>query len=121
MQILHYLPTENQLILDNATAQAVVDLLVEPFGTLKEAKAFWEAYPSTIVILNINDELKKVLGTLDNINRHFIEQAETTPEFIEMLPNNYQLSLTLTSDYGNGFYLVKPCEMQLTQENISHE
>lgn len=121
MQILHYLPTENQLILDNATAQAMVDLLVEPVGSITEAIALWKALPSTIVILDVNDEPKKALGILDDINRHFIEQAETAPEFVEILPDNYQLSLTITSDYGNGFYLVKPCDMQLTPESINYE
>lgn len=108
MQILHHLPSENQLILDNHVAQSVVEHLIRPFNSRDDAKAFWDEYPSTIVVLNGNDDAEKALDCLDDITRHFVEQAEITPEFIEVLPNNYQLSLTIISDSGNGLYLIKP-------------
>ena len=111
MQILNYLPTENQLILDNAAAQAVVDLLIVPFGTRDKTKEFWQEYPSTIVILNRNDDVESCLTLLSDATRLFIETAYFNPEFIEYLPESYQLSLAITSDSGNGFYLIKPTAM----------
>lgn len=120
MQIIHYLPTENQLILSPITAQSVVELLTVPFTSLDEAKEFWLEYPSTIVVLNSKDTPEIVLAMLDDLSRHFIEQAELTPEFVEALPEGYQLSLTITSDSGNGFYLIKPTDMPLCKEN-THE
>jgi hypothetical protein len=113
MQILDYLPTENQLILDNEAAQSMVDLLIEPFGTRDKAKEFWQEYPSTIVILNRNDNVESCLKQLSDVTRSFVETAESNPEFIEYLPDNYQLSLTITSDSGNGLYLIKPTNMVL--------
>ena len=95
MQIIHYLPTENQLILSPITAQSVVELLTVPFTSLDEAKEFWLEYPSTIVVLNSKDTPEIVLAMLDDLSRHFIEQAELTPEFVEALPeirsNNSQV------------------------------
>ena len=111
MQILHYLPTENQLILNSLVAHSVVDLLIEPFGTRDEAKAFWQEYPSTIVVLNSKDDVESCLKKLSEVTRLFVETAHFSPEFIEDLPNSYQLSLTITSDSGNGLYLVKPTDM----------
>jgi len=111
MQILHYLPTENQLILDNHVSQEVVDLLIMPFGTRDKAKVFWQEYPSTIVILNRNDDVETCLNQLNSVTRLFVETAHFNPEFIEKLPDSYQLSLAITSDSGNGLYLIKPTAM----------
>ena len=111
MQILHYLPSENQLILDNHIAQALVDLLVVPFGTREKAKEFWQEYPSTIVVLNQNDNVETCLKQLSDVTRLFVETAHVNPEFIENLPDSYQLSLAITSDSGNGLYLIKPASM----------
>ena len=69
MQILHHLPSENQLILDNFVAQAVVDLLIVPFGAREEAKEFWKEYPSTIVVLNQNDDVETCLTQLSDATR----------------------------------------------------
>jgi hypothetical protein len=113
MQILHYLPSENQLILDNEAAQSMVGLLIEPFCTRDKAKEFWEEYPSIIVVLNRNDDVENCLKQLSDATRLFVETAEINPEFIEYLPDNYQLSLTITSDSGNGLYLIKPTNMVL--------
>lgn len=111
MQILHYLPSENQLILDNLVAQAVVDILIVPFGTREKAKEFWQEYPSTIVVLNRNDDAGTCLKQLSDITRLLVETAYFNPEFIEDLPDSYQLSLAITSDSGNGLYLIKPAAM----------
>lgn len=111
MQILNYLPTENQLILENAVAQSMIDLLIVPFGTRDKAKEFWDEYPSTIVILNRNDDVERCLKQLGDVMRLSIETANLTPEFVEYLPDSYQLSLAITSDSGNGLYLIKPTAM----------
>jgi hypothetical protein len=111
MQILHYLPSENQLILDNLAAQAMVDLLIVPFGTREKAKEFWQEYPSTIVVFNRNDNVEQCLKQLSDVTRLFVETAHFNPEFIEDLPDSYRLSLAITSDSGNGLYLIKPASM----------
>lgn len=113
MQILCAIPEVKELALPAVTSINLLELLIEPFGTLDNANQFWQRYPSTILILNKNDEPEKALRVLEHGVRHFIEQAETEPEFIENLSCSYQLSLTITSDSGNGLYLIKPTTMTL--------
>lgn len=115
MQVINYLPSANQLTLAHYTAQCAVDLLVVPFGTINDARAFWREYPSVIVCFNRQDDLAAAMNVLDDVTRHFIEQAELNPEFIEDLADGYQLSLTITSDMGTGLYLIKPKELNINQ------
>jgi len=115
MQILHYLPTQQELALNSVVAQSVIDLLIEPFGSLEKAIEFWMDYASTIVVLDQCDDAPKSLACLDDITRHFIEQADSMPEFIEGLPDDYHLLLTITDDEGRGLYLIKPANMHLSK------
>jgi hypothetical protein len=115
MQILHYLPTQQQLALNPVVAQSVVDLLIEPFGSREKAIEFWVHYASKIVVLDQYDDDPQSLASLDDITRHFIKQAESMPEFIESLPDNYHLLLTITDDSGKALYLIKPVNMCLNK------
>ncbi len=118
MQILHYLPTQQQLALNSTVAQCVIDLLLEPFGTRLAAIKFWQDYPSKIIVFDPDDDAHKSLACLDDVTRYFIEQAESAPEFIENLPEDYQLLLTITDDgSGKGLYLIKPTYLQLSKSN----
>lgn len=117
MQILHYLPTQNQLSLEPAIAQCVIDLLLEPFETRAQAIAFWQDYTSKIIVLAPYDDVQKSLNCLDDVTRHFVDCAVNSPEFTESLPKNYQLSLTITDDSGSGLYLIKPVNMHLSKDN----
>lgn len=117
MQILHYLPTQQQLALNPVVAQCVVDLLLEPFGSRVQAIEFWRDYTSTIVVFDPDDDAHKSLACLDDVTRYFIERSEHLPEFIESLPDGYQLSLTITDDEGRGLYLIKPANLDLSKTN----
>lgn len=120
MQVINYLPSANQLALAHFTAQCAVDLLVEPFGTISDAQDFWREYSSVVICFNRQDDLVAAMNALDDVTRHFIEQAELNPEFVESLADGYQLSLTITNDMGTGLYLIKPKELSINQGN-THE
>lgn len=115
MQVLHYLPTMEELALPLSTAIKVVEKLVEPFGNLSDAEAYWSEYPSLIFIITGQDKVVSAIASLDGFMQHFIELADTNPEFIELLPKGYQLSLTIINDEGNGLYLIKPADMNLSE------
>jgi len=115
MQLINYLPSANQLTLAHYTAQCAVDLLLEPFGTINDARDFWREYPSVIICFNRRDDLASAMSAFDDVTRHFIEQAELNPEIIEDLADGYQLSLTITNDMGTGLYLIKPKELIINQ------
>ncbi|MFT6906012.1 MAG: hypothetical protein ACJAS1_002675 [Oleiphilaceae bacterium] len=116
MQILHFMPDIEELALSTVTAISVVEQLVEPFGTIQNAKKFWKNYPCILVCLTEQDDAERVFSSLNDELHHFIELADSTPEFIEPLPKGYQLSLTIINDAGNGLYLIKPSSLSLTQE-----
>ena len=108
MQILYVIPEIKELALPLCTAVNVMELLIEPFGTLEKARQFWQGYPCTLVCINKHDTQSTVLASLSDELLHAIELAENEPEFVEFISSGYQLSLTITNDEGNGLYLVKP-------------
>ena len=114
MQVLHHLPTMEELALPLSTAVKVVEKLVEPFGNLGDAEAYWSEYPSPIFIITGQDKAVSAIASLDGLMKHFVELADTNPEFIEVLPKGYQLSLTVF-DEGNGLYLIKPVGLNLSE------
>lgn len=115
MQVLHYLPTIEELALPLSTAVKVVENLVEPFGNLSNAEAYWSEYPSPIFIITGQDKVASAIASLDGFMQHFIELADANPEFIEPLPKGYQLSLTIINDEGSGVYLIKPVGLNLSE------
>jgi hypothetical protein len=120
MQVIHYLPIADQLALPPNVAVKVIELLVEPFGDLKDAINYWQEYPCIVVCLNSHDKVEAVLHSLDGFIQHYIECADSTPELVEFLPNEYQLSLTIINDgNGNGLYLIKPTDMNLAEVNAN--
>jgi hypothetical protein len=120
MQVINYLPIAEQLALEHFTAQCVVDLLVEPFGTISDARDFWREYSSVIICFNRQDDLPAAMNVFDDATHDFIEKAEINPEFVENLADGYQLSLTITNDMGTGLYLIKPKEL-IINNGESHE
>jgi hypothetical protein len=117
MQVLHYLPTIEELALPLSTATKLVEYLIEPFGRLDDAKRYWQEYPPALVIINGQDKVASAIASLDGFMKHFVELADINPEFIEPLPEGYQLSLTIINDEGNGLYLIKPTDMNLAEDN----
>lgn len=116
MQVIHYLPIAEQLALPPNVASRVIKLLIEPFGSLKDATDYWQEYPSIVVCLNSHDKVAAALHSLDVFIQHYIECADSTPELVELLPDEFQLSLTIINDgNGNGLYLIKPTDMNLTE------
>ena len=116
MQILHLMPEIETLALPTPTAISVVEYLVEPFGTIQNAKQFWCEYPCILICLTEEDSAETVLNSLNDELYHYLTIADDTPEFTEPLPKGYQLSLAITHDAGNGLYLVKPSTLSLSQE-----
>lgn len=116
MQILHFMPDIDDLALSKASAISVIELLIQPFGTIQATQDFWHHYPCILVYLTEKDVPQTALASLDDTLLHLIELADNSPEFVELLPKDYQLSVAIISDEGNGIYLIKPRSMKLTQE-----
>lgn len=116
MQILHFMPDIDDLALSKASAISVIELLIQPFGSIQVTQEFWHNYPCILVCLTEKDLPQAAFGSLDDSLLHLIELADNSPEFVEPLPKGYQLSLAIISNEGSGIYLIKPRDMNITQE-----
>ena len=105
MQVLKHWPNERDLSLPEEVRQALLTHLTEPFGDEENAKIFWLEYPSMIVIFDPNDPLDSVQWLNDEL-QHQIEFAQLNPEYSDTLILGYSIKLSITSDAGNGLYLV---------------
>jgi len=111
MKIINHWPTLDELSLLETIATEVLTLLVEPFKSEDEAKAFWQECHSTIIILNENT----VLAELDNQLHQQISFCINNREFEETLPNGYRLLLAIINDDGAGCYLVLPSSLDISE------
>ena len=85
-------PELTQLALPQAVTTALLSHLQHPFQTLAEAKAYWEASGTCLVIGGV--------------------PADSVPEYTDPLPEGYTISLVITSDAGEGiYYLTKPLNL----------
>jgi hypothetical protein len=116
MQVINYLPQPEQLALPKEVADKLVELLIEPFGDVKTARDFWKEYPCKIICLEAHEDMKLITETLNDVLCHLIEARISAPEFTESLPHNYECHLFITSDEGNGIYLIKPTELNFYED-----
>ncbi len=103
MQLLKHWPSE--IALPEEVKQALLTHLTEPFGDEESAKIFWLEYPSMIVIFAPNDPLDSIQWLNDELQCQ-IEFAQLNPEYSDTLALGYNIKLSITSDAGNGLYLV---------------
>ena len=122
MQLINVLPTPEQLALPPNVAKRVVELLIEPFGAIENAQAFWQENTTHLVILTPADN-EISLKSLSELTQSLVIAANDNPEFVEVLSTidqpsqsqeQYQLSLIVYTDSGNGLYLVKPVDMEFS-------
>ena len=122
MQLINVLPTPEQLALPPNVAKRVVELLIEPFGVIEIAKAYWHENTTHLVILTPVD-IDTSLKSLSDLTQSLVVTADDNPEFVEVIPavnlpselqDLYQLSLVVYTDAGNGLYLVKPVDFELS-------
>lgn len=122
MQLINVLPTPEQLALPPNVAKRVVELLIEPFGIIESAQAYWQENITHLVILTPAD-IDTSLKSLSDLTQSLVVAANNNPEFVEVistdnqpsdLQKQYQLSLVVYTDAGNGLYLVKPVDFELS-------
>lgn len=107
MQILNCWPSNNALSLPKCVKQALLTHLIEPFGDEQSAKAFWQEYPSTILIMTSEDK-NACRQLLSDETQQQIEFAFNYPEYLEPLVDDYVIRLSITNDEGSGIYIVSP-------------
>ena len=88
MQIINTWPNKADLNLPEAVSQAILNHLQQPFQTLDAAKSYWLESGTQLIISAVPDD--------------------SIPEYTDPLPDNYTISLVITSDSGEGVYYLTP-------------
>ncbi len=78
----------DQLTLPEPIKAALLKHLTEPFQSETAAKAYWLSNGTTLVVS--------------------APPEDVISEYIEPLPDNYTISLVITSDAGEGIYYLTP-------------
>ena len=76
--------TWSELSLPQNVKQALIKHLTAPFQTVAEAKAYWLANGTQLIISEVPDD--------------------AIPEYTDRLIDNYTISLVIISDAGEGIY-----------------
>jgi hypothetical protein len=111
MQLLNYLPSAQDLLLPPPVINKLITLLIEPFGAKETALAFWIEDQTRLLIITKASDLQTIKTSLSPSVLQQVDDAFSNPEFIEDLPEQYALSLTVFSDEGHGLYVLRPSEL----------
>jgi hypothetical protein len=111
MQLLNYLPSAQDLILPTPVINKLITLLIEPFGAKETALAFWAQGQTRLLIITKASDQQTIKTSLSPSVLQQIDDAFNNPEFIENLPEQYALSLTIYNDEGHGLYVLRPNEL----------
>ncbi len=104
MQVITHWPRFEELKLPTGIKEAFKAHLLAPFDSEAQAKAFWRECPSTLLIFDTGDSL----CALPEEIRSQALFCRDNAEFVETLPEGYQLALAIVSDDGAGIYLLWP-------------
>jgi hypothetical protein len=111
MQLINYFPDANELHLPIAVAKRAIELFIEPFGDKETALSFWATGDTQILVVNNLDDIKILENSFTQSLQQQIDDAINNPEFIEALPDDYAISLTIHSADGHGLYVVRPISL----------
>ena len=104
-------PDANIIGLPTNISEAISNHLVKPFGSIEDAKSYWQQYPSIFIVIHPQDD-KQTFDLLDKLTKHYIIQCFTTPEYVNDLPDNYQIRLAVFNDAG--IYIVHHRDINLS-------
>lgn len=118
MQLLNHWPSESDISLPEKVKCALLAHLLEPFEDIESAKAFWHDYPSMIIIVKPNDPIESIQW-LNKILQQQVKFALSNSDLSDVLPLGFTIKLSITSDAGNGLYVITPAESFLL--NVSED
>ncbi len=92
-----------QLPLPATTVSALETEIILPFGSRPSTAAFWEETNTRLLILQECDDVAALREEDPLLNF-----ALTYPEWTIDLPNDFRLTMAITTDEGSGIYLLTP-------------
>jgi hypothetical protein len=95
-------PRRVSLLPIHPSTQAQIDtLLFEPFPSIELTVLFWQEQKTYLVMLEDGDQLEDILSLCP-----LLQFCLSTPEFIDKLEHHWYLALYITTDEGDGLYLL---------------
>ncbi|NOR70598.1 MAG: hypothetical protein GQ532_13050 [Methylomarinum sp.] len=106
MQLFNIWPDIGQLAIPSNVKTALIQHLIEPFQDEAAAKAYWLEHHPTLIILEDQDTSESI-AKIDSKLQHKIAMAQTNPEYIEEIAENYAIRLAILNDLGEGVYCLQ--------------
>ena len=115
-------PEESLLAAYPALHVSVMAQIIEPFSSVEEARAFWDATGCSLVIVEKGDSLSEFQVLLLHTQNQVIFGLRY-PEQEFAISEDWRLLLTILNDEGAGIYLLIHSDAPLlpTLEAMHHE
>jgi hypothetical protein len=117
MLLINYFPDINELHLKKPLAIRAIELFIEPFSTQAEAQLYWQSGQTQLLIITTSSDVDIMPTLLSPALCQQIDDAINNPDFVEVLPDDYALSLTIHSADGNGLYVIRPLGLDVDFTN----
>lgn len=115
-------PEDTLLAAYPALHVSVMEQIIEPFSSVEEARAFWEATGCSVVIIEMTDSVSE-FQVLPQHTQNQVIFGLRYPEQEFAISEDWRLLLAILNDEGAGIYLLIHSDAPLitTLETMHHE
>ncbi|MDK3166679.1 hypothetical protein ACK32N_01685 [Aeromonas caviae] len=115
-------PEDTLLAAYPALHVSVMEQIIEPFSSVEEARAFWEATGCSLVIIEMTDSVSE-FQVLPQHTQNQVIFGLHYPEQEFAISEDWRLLLAILNDEGAGIYLLIHSDAPLitTLETMHHE
>ncbi|WP_042060613.1 hypothetical protein [Aeromonas allosaccharophila] len=115
-------PEETLLAAYPALHVSVMERIIEPFSSVEEARAFWEATGCSLVIIEMADSVSEFQAMPQHTQNQVIFGLRY-PEQEFAISEDWRLLLAILNDEGAGIYLLihSDAPLNTTLEAMHHE
>lgn len=115
-------PDETLLAAYPALHVSVMEQIIEPFSSVEEARAFWDATGCCLIIIEMTDSMSE-FQTMPQHTQNQVMFGLRYPEQEFAISEDWRLLLAILNDEGAGIYLLTHSDAPLntTLEAMHHE
>ena len=101
---------------------SVMEQIIEPFSSVEEARAFWDATGCCLIIIEMTDSMSE-FQTMPQHTQNQVMFGLRYPEQEFAISEDWRLLLAILNDEGAGIYLLIHSDAPLitTLEGMHHE
>lgn len=107
---------------DTSLHVSVMERIIEPFSSVEEARAFWDATGCSLVIIEMTDSMSE-FQAMPQHTQNQVMFGLRYPEQEFAISEDWRLLLAILNDEGAGIYLLIHSDAPLitTLEGMHHE